>query len=112
MKKEISIIIPCYNTEQYIAKCLDSVTGQLGGFDYEIILVDDASKDNTVKAIEDYVACHSHNITLINYIRDEDGVIDSKAVEKVAMTKSAVLFSAILCERTFLENKSMTTQIA
>ncbi|MBR4762062.1 MAG: glycosyltransferase [Clostridia bacterium] len=65
MKKEISIIIPCYNTEQYIAKCLDSVTGQLGGFDYEIILVDDASKDNTVKAIEDYVACHSHNITLI-----------------------------------------------
>ncbi|MBR4762553.1 MAG: glycosyltransferase family 2 protein [Clostridia bacterium] len=65
MKKEISIIIPCYNTEEYIAKCLDSVTRQLIGFEYEIILIDDASKDNTVRVIEDYISSHDCNVVLL-----------------------------------------------
>lgn len=63
--KEISIIIPCYNTQEYIEKCLDSIVGQLAGFNYEIILIDDCSKDNTAKIIEDYTANHEHNIVFI-----------------------------------------------
>lgn len=65
MKKEISIIIPCYNTERYIEKCLDSVTVQLKDFAYEIILVDDASSDNTAKVIEEYINSHGFNIVFI-----------------------------------------------
>ena len=52
--KGISIIIPCYNVEKYIVKCLDSIQKQ-NLKEYEIILVDDCSKDKTVKIIEDYL---------------------------------------------------------
>ncbi len=53
MKQGISIIIPCYNTAAYIEKCLDSILNQ-NLKDYEIILVDDCSSDDTVRIIESY----------------------------------------------------------
>lgn len=47
-KKLISIIIPCYNVEQYIDRCFDSIFNQTIGIDnLEVILVDDASTDGT-----------------------------------------------------------------
>ena len=44
--KLVSIIIPCYNVEKYIERCLESVTNQ-SYKNLEIILVDDGSKDAT-----------------------------------------------------------------
>ena len=45
----ISIIIPCYNVQQWIDRCMESVTKQTIGIDnLEIILVNDASTDNTL----------------------------------------------------------------
>lgn len=49
----ISIIIPVYNAEQYIARCLDSVLRQSFA-DYEVILVNDGSKDNSLALCEQY----------------------------------------------------------
>ncbi len=54
MKKDyISIIIPCYNVEKYISKCIDSILN-CNFKNYEIILVDDCSTDNTLEIITDY----------------------------------------------------------
>lgn len=44
MKEKISVVIPIYNVEAYLAECLDSVTGQTYQ-NLEILLVDDASPD-------------------------------------------------------------------
>jgi glycosyltransferase involved in cell wall biosynthesis len=57
MKKEnlISVIVPVYNMENYLEKCLDSITGQ-SYRNLEIILVDDASKDNSGKICDRYAA--------------------------------------------------------
>ena len=42
----ISIIVPVYNTEKYLAECLDSLVSQTY-LDIEIILVNDGSSDNS-----------------------------------------------------------------
>lgn len=52
--KKFSIIIPIYNAEKYIENCLNSILKQ-NFKDYEIILVDDGSTDNSKKICENYV---------------------------------------------------------
>ena len=49
----ISIIVPVYNTEKYLPRCLDSLVGQTFK-DIEIIIVNDASKGNCKEIIEEY----------------------------------------------------------
>ena len=53
--KSLSIIIPMYKVEDFIAECLQSILRQDCrniGFDYELILVDDGSPDNCVKVAQ------------------------------------------------------------
>ena len=50
---KISIIMPCYNSEKYLGSCLDSVLAQTFE-DFEVILVDDGSRDDTLKIAQDY----------------------------------------------------------
>ena len=49
---KISIIIPIYNSEKYIRRCLNSILNQTFQ-DFEIILIDDNSKDNSLKIISE-----------------------------------------------------------
>ena len=51
--KKVSIIIPVYNGEQYIDKCLDSIFKQTND-NYEIIAIDDNSSDNSYRKLENY----------------------------------------------------------
>lgn len=50
----VSIIIPIYNAEKYIAECLDSILLQTFQ-DFEVIVVDDCSTDNSVEIVESYI---------------------------------------------------------
>src|SRR5690554_4118703 len=50
---EISIIIPVYNVEKYISRCLDSILNQTFQ-DFEIILINDQTPDNSIKIAEEY----------------------------------------------------------
>ncbi|MBE6149980.1 MAG: glycosyltransferase [Firmicutes bacterium] len=64
--KGLTIIIPCYNVENYIEKCLDSIIKQ-SIEKYEIILIDDCSKDNTLNIIKKFKKEHSNlDITVLN----------------------------------------------
>ncbi len=51
---KVSIIIPCYNVEEYLRECLDSVAAQTLK-DIEIICVNDGSTDNSLAIINEYV---------------------------------------------------------
>ena len=51
----LSIIIPIYNVEQYIEQCLVSILNKTYK-DIEIILVNDGSKDNSMKIIKKYLS--------------------------------------------------------
>ena len=50
---KISVIIPVYNVEQYLSKCLDSVLNQTFK-DLEVICVNDCSPDNSLNILEEY----------------------------------------------------------
>ena len=64
--RKLSIILPCYNVERYIADCLDSIyTQDLTEDEFEVICVNDCSTDGTREVIENY-ASHS-NLTLIDH---------------------------------------------
>ena len=49
-----SIIIPVYNSEQYLIECIDSVLHQ-NFKDFELILVDNGSNDDSGKIIDSYL---------------------------------------------------------
>lgn len=49
----VSIIVPVYNTEQYVGRCIQSILLQ-SFTDFELILIDDGSKDDSGKICEEY----------------------------------------------------------
>ena len=51
----ISIIIPVYNTEKYLRRCIESVLSQ-SFTDFELILVDDGSKDSSPQICDEYAS--------------------------------------------------------
>ena len=62
---KLSLIIPIYNVEKYIERCLKSCLNQdLPYSDYEIIAVDDGSPDNSKEIVQQYQAKYP-NLTLI-----------------------------------------------
>lgn len=54
MKKLFSVAVPCYNSQDYMNKCVDSLLA--GGEEVEILIVDDGSTDDTGKIADDYQA--------------------------------------------------------
>ena len=69
---EISIIVPVYNVEKYLRRCLDSILAQTYT-DYEIILVNDGSTDGSLSICEEYARANGK----IKIVSKENGGISS-----------------------------------
>lgn len=59
----VSIIVPIYNSQEYLHKCLNSILRQTYG-NFELILVDDGSKDGSAKILDDYKSRDSRIIVI------------------------------------------------
>ncbi|MCI9189655.1 MAG: glycosyltransferase family 2 protein [Lachnospiraceae bacterium] len=66
--KLLSIAIPCYNSEAYMRKCVDSLL--VGGEDVEIIIVNDGSRDGTAGIAEEYADKYP---TIVKAVHQENG---------------------------------------
>lgn len=66
---KISIIVPVYNTQKYLSKCLDSILSQKMQ-DFEIIVVNDGSTDNSKDIINEYIIKYPEKI---KYLEKENG---------------------------------------
>lgn len=65
--KWLSVIVPCYNVEKYIDRCVDSLVNQTIGIDnMELIFVNDASTDTTYDRLCQWEAKYSDSILVIN----------------------------------------------
>ena len=62
---QLSIIIPVYNVEKYIRTCIESIFRQgLNEDDFEVIIVNDGSKDRSVEVIQDLIKLHENTIIM------------------------------------------------
>ena len=78
---KISVIIPVYNAEKYLRKCLDSVCNQTY-MDWEVIAVDDGSLDNSYEILQEYAA------------KDSRFIIETKKNEGPGLTRNRALDKA------------------
>ena len=77
----VSIVVPVYNAARYIRKTIDMVCEQTYK-DWELILVDDASADNSAEIISDIIESSGKRIRLIRKERN------AGAAEAIGLTRS------------------------
>ena len=87
--KILTIVVPCYNSEAYMKKCIDSVL--TGGEDVEIIIVDDGSKDKTAQIADEYARNHS---SVIKAVHQENGG-HGEAVNTGLRNASGIFFKVV-----------------
>lgn len=68
----VSVVMPVYNNEKYVGKAVDSILNQTFK-DFEFIIVNDGSADNTLKAIEDF---NDKRIRIISFPTNR-GIVDA-----------------------------------
>ena len=66
--KYITFAVPCYNSEDYMRRCVDSLL--IGGQDVEIILINDGSSDHTAEIADEYAAAYPD---LVRVVHKENG---------------------------------------
>lgn len=113
----ISVIVPVYNSEEYLAQCIDSILAQTYT-DFELILVDDGSTDSSGKICDDYargdnrvIVIHKENAGVSaarndgierakgNYITfvDSDDYIDSNFLESSFIAIGEAASDLLIC---------------
>ena len=86
-KLKFSIIIPAYNIEKYIDKCINSIIEQTYK-NYEIIIINDGSTDNTKNIIDKYKT--KKKVTIIN--QNNKGLSESRNIGVKKATGNYILF--------------------
>ena len=97
MNPKISVVIPVYNVEKFLAGCLNSVIGQTLA-DIEIICVEDGSTDNSATILNEYckqdsrikVIWHEHNSGLVK--TRKDGVLAARGRYIIFLDSDDALF--------------------
>ena len=78
---KLSVIIPVYNSEEYILRCLKSIINQkLGKDKIEIIVVNDGSKDNSEAIIRTFIAKEEkrQNVDIKYFSKENGGLSDAR----------------------------------
>ncbi len=118
---KISIVIPVYNSEKYLVRCLDSISRQSFG-DFEVILVNDGSTDNSAQICDEYVRkdfrykvihCKNNGVSVarnigidnasglyISFIDSDDWVENDylKSMIDVANSSADIIVSGVICD--------------
>lgn len=103
--KKVSIIVPTYNVEQYIAKCLDSCLRQDYPF-FDVLVVNDGTPDNSQMIIDEYAAKDPRIVPIIK----ENGGYGS--VLELAFQKSDADYILICDPDDYLDPKAVSTLVS
>ena len=87
--KLLTFAIPCYNSQDYMEKCIDSIL--VGGDDVEILIIDDGSKDRTAEIADDYAKRYPTIVKAIHQENDGHG----EAVNAGIRNASGIYFKVV-----------------
>lgn len=120
----ISVIIPLYNDEKYIGACLESILSQTF-YDFEVVVVDDCSTDNSAAVVESYMPKFGGKLTLLHtdentgggalprnkglyfsrgeyvFFADSDDFLLKNALEEIYSLAKDFDADVVYCERNF-----------
>ena len=85
----LSIIIPVYNVEKYLATCVKSII-KIDQFDYELIIVNDGSTDSSLMVAKQYENQFSDEITIIS--QNNEGMASARNTGLAASKGSLICF--------------------
>lgn len=86
---KLSIIVPVYNTEKFVTNCLDSIFRNTVSFDFEVIVVNDASPDSSQTILEKLQK--KYKFKVINHIKNK-GLSESRNTGILNATGDYVIF--------------------
>ena len=123
----VSVIVSLYNYEKYIGECLDSILNQTFQ-DFEVIVVDDCSTDNSFNAVKNYIPKFDGRLTLTKmrknsggggeprnkgfsfsrgeyvFFMDADDVLTPTALEEMYTLAKDYSADVVYCEKYFMSN--------
>ena len=79
--KVLTIIVPVYNTEKYIKRCLDSLDNKETNPKVEVLIVSDGSKDNSIKIAKEYEKKEPNTFKVIEKENGGHGSTINKGLE-------------------------------
>ena len=80
--KYITFAVPCYNSQDYMRRCVDSLLP--GGTDVEIILIDDGSSDGTAKIADEYQLLYPD---IVRVVHKENGGCLTPSTSKATLKR-------------------------
>ncbi len=97
----ISIVVPCYNVEKYVQRCIESIKEQTYT-NLEILMIDDGSKDNTKKIVKEKI---KEDKRFCYYYKKNGGLSDARNFGLQKATGKYVCFidSDDYIEKSFIE---------
>lgn len=115
MKPKISIIVPVYNTELYLEKCLDSLINQTLK-EIEIILINDGSTDKSEQIIKNYQEKYKEKIVYFSKKNEGQGVARNFALKKakgefITFVDSDDFVDLSMCEKLYNKAKESGADI-
>ncbi len=93
---KVSVFVVCYNHEKFIEKALNGISNQKTNFDYEVLIYDDLSTDNTRVIIDKFVL-NNKNCTLRKIYAEENQYSKGITMSSVIIPKAKGEFIAF-CE--------------
>lgn len=125
---DLSIIIPVYNVEKYLKDCLDSIIAQKTRYKYEVLIINDGSKDNSTLLLKQYkerdnlIIIEQNNMGISGarntgldnaigkYIMfvDSDDILEETIVEKLISEAYKTNFDIVRCGHYSFTNSGIT----
>ena len=107
MSQLISVIIPVYNSQKTIIKSLESITNQLGSYNFEIIIINDGSTDASEDLINNFIS--ENESLLIKYYHKKNGGVSSS--RNIGLKNAQGDFIAFLDSDDAWEESKIKTQL-